>query len=274
MKTEKNILLAFLLNIGFSLFELFGGVFTGSIAILSDAIHDFGDALSIGISFFLEKKSKKVPDQKYSYGYVRYSILGVLLTTLILMSGSLLVLYSAIKRIFFPVPIFYDGMLIIALFGTVINFLAAYLTREGDSLNQKSVNLHMLEDVLGWFVVLLGSILMKITDITYLDSLLSMGVAIFIFVHAFRHFKDILDLFLERIPKEISIVEIKEHLLKIEGVLDVHHMHVWSIDGVNHYGTLHVVAKEKERDKIKCKVREELQEHGIGHVTIEMEAET
>ena len=273
MKTEKNILVAFLLNVTFSALELFGGFFTGSVAIISDAVHDLGDAISIGISYFLEKKSKKNPDNLYTYGYIRYSILGALITTIILIGGSLFVIVGAIKRIMQPVEIHYNGMILFAIFGTSINFLAAYFTREGDSLNQKAVNLHMLEDVLGWVVVLIGAILMKFTNISLIDTFMSIGVAIFIFIHALSNFKDILDLFLERIPREVSIEEIKKHLLKIKGVEEVHHLHIWSIDGHNHYGTLHVVTKEKDTEKLKKEIREELKEHQIGHVTIELETE-
>ena len=150
MKTERNILIAFILNLGFSIFELFGGIFTNSVAIISDSVHDMGDAISIGLSYFLEKKSKKDPDNNYTYGYIRYSVLGGLITTLILMVGSILVIYGAITRIIHPVDINYSGMIIFAIFGVIINFMAAYFTSRGDSINQRSVNLHMLEDVLGW----------------------------------------------------------------------------------------------------------------------------
>ena len=150
MKTEKNILFAFILNLAFSIFEFFGGIFTNSVAILSDSIHDMGDAVSIGVSFFLEKKSKKKPDNNYTYGYIRYSVLGGLITTVILLAGSILVIYNAMGRIINPVEVNYKGMIIFAIIGVVMNFIATYLTREGDSINQKSVNLHMLEDVLGW----------------------------------------------------------------------------------------------------------------------------
>ena len=144
MKTEKNILIAFLLNLAFSIFELIGGIFTNSVAIISDALHDFGDSISIGISYILEKKSKQKPDKHYTYGYARYSTLGAVITNAILLVGSALVIINAIGRIFNPVPINYNGMIIFAVFGVVVNTLAAYFTREGDSLNQKAVNLHIL----------------------------------------------------------------------------------------------------------------------------------
>ena len=270
MKTEKNILVAFILNLAFSIFEFIGGAFINSVAIVSDAIHDIGDSLSIGISYFLEKKSKRKPDSKYTYGYVRYSVIGSLITTAILLVGSILVVYNAIKRIIDPVEINYNGMIIFAIIGVVVNFGAAYFTREGDSLNQKSVNLHMLEDVLGWVVVLIGAIIMRFTDISIIDPILSIFVALFIFINAIRNLKEIIDLFLEKTPNSIDIDEIKEHLLKIKNVIDVHHIHVWSIDGYSNYATMHVVCDKSDK-KVKHEIREELEEHGISHVTIELE---
>ncbi len=271
MKTEKNILIAFILNISFSIFELIGGLFTNSISILSDAIHDFGDALSIGLSLILEKISKKNPDSNYTYGYARYSILGALITTTILTVGSIFVIISSIKRIISPEDINYNGMIIFAIFGVIINFLAAYFTKDGHSVNQKAVNLHMLEDVLGWVVVLIGSILMKFTDIRLIDSIMSIGVALFILINAFKNLKSILDLFLEKTPTNINVEELKNHLLKIKEIKDIHHIHVWSLDGNNNYSTMHIVTDTKDPVKLKKAVRNEMLEHNIIHTTIEIE---
>lgn len=273
MKTEKNILIAFILNIAFSIFEFFGGLITNSVAILSDSVHDMGDALSIGISFFLEKKSKKHADNKYTYGYVRYSVLGGLITTIILIVGSILVIYNAIGRIINPIEINYEGMIIFAIVGVVLNFIAAYFTKDGESINQKSVNLHMLEDVLGWIIVLVGAIIMKFTDIRLLDSIMSIGVAIFILINALKNLKEVLDLFLEKTPNGIDIEELKKHLLEIENVDDIHHIHVWSIDGYNNYATMHIVTKTENIKELKVKIRQELSEHNICHAILETEDE-
>lgn len=273
MKTEKNILVAFLLNLSFSIFEFFGGVFTGSVAIISDAIHDIGDAASIGVSWFLEKKSKKQPDESHTYGYTRYSVIGGVITTLILLLGSVMVIYNAVGRIITPQPIHYDGMILLAVVGVVVNSSAALFTREGDSLNQKAVNLHMLEDVLGWVVVLVGAIVMRFTDFTLVDPLMSIGVAAFIFINAMKNLKTALDLFLEKTPCNIDLQEITRHILAVEGVLDVHHIHIWSMDGQNNFATMHIVAKGDTR-QIKDAVRVELKEHGIDHATLELEEET
>lgn len=272
MKTEKNILAAFILNLAFSVFELIGGVFTGSVAIVSDAVHDFGDAAGIGISYLFEKKSKKQPDEKYTYGYGRYSVIGGVITTLILIFGSVTVIINAVDRIINPFKINYNGMILLAVVGVCVNFGAAYFTRNGDSLNQKAVNLHMLEDVLGWAVVLVGAVIMRITDCAVIDPVMSVFVAIFIFVNAVRNIKEAVDLFLEKTPKGIDINEIAEHISEIDGITDVHHIHIRSFDGFNNYATMHVVTN-CDSHKIKELIREELLEHGISHVTLELETE-
>lgn len=273
MKTEKNILIAFLLNISFAIFEFFGGLFTNSVAILSDSIHDLGDAISIGISYFMERKSKKPGNNHYTYGYVRYSVLGGVITTTILLVGSILVIVSAVKRCIHPVDVNYSGMILFAIVGVLLNFIAAYVTKDGESINQKSVNLHMLEDVLGWVVVLIGAIIMNFTDIRLLDPIMSIGVAIFILIHSIKNLKKVLDLFLEKTPEDIDIDELKKHLLKIEGVEDIHHIHVWSMDGVNNYATMHIVSKAKDMAIIKKEIREELLEHNVCHAILETEEE-
>lgn len=272
MKTDTNILMAFILNLAFSVFEFVGGIFTGSVAIVSDAVHDMGDAASIGISYFLEKKSKKQPDEKYTYGYTRYSVLGSVITTVILLFGSVMVIFNAVNRIIKPVEIDYNGMIVFAIIGTAINFAAAFLTRDGKSLNQKAVNLHMIEDVLGWVVVLLGAIVMKFTDFTLIDPIMSIGVAVFILVHAITNLKDAMELFLEKTPHGINVKEIREHIAQLDGVLDVHHIHIWSIDGQTNYGTMHIVTNA-DAHQIKEKIRAEARLHGISHVTLELESE-
>lgn len=270
MKTQRNILAAFLLNLAFSVFEFVGGILTGSVAILSDAVHDIGDAASIGVSFILEKKSKRPPDGKYTYGYARYSVLGGFVTTLILLMGSVIMIYNAVGRIITPTPIHYDGMILFAIVGVCVNFLAAFLTHGEGSLNQRAVNLHMLEDVLGWIVVLVGAIVMRFTDIPLLDPIMSIGVSVFILVNAFENLKEIFELFLEKTPHGLDIATVKAQVEPIDGVLDVHHIHLWSIDGQNHFATMHIVT-DRASHTVKDTVREKLEHLGIGHVTLELE---
>lgn len=269
MKTERNIRIAFILNTVFSIFELVGGILIGSTAILSDAIHDAGDAISIGISYFLEKKSKTQPDDIFTYGYTRYSVIGALITTLTLMLGSTVMIYNAIIRIITPSEIDYNGMILFAIVGVCVNLAAAYVTHKGTSANQRAVNLHMLEDVLGWITVLIGAVIMRFTHFTLLDPILSLGVTGYILFHAVKNLKKILDLFLQKSP--INTSQLKEHIALIDGVLDVHHVHLWSLDDQTHCATLHIVT-DHPTHQIKDIVREKLREHGIAHATIETES--
>lgn len=270
MKTEKNILIAFILNLAFSIFEFVGGALTGSVAIVSDAVHDLGDAVSIGASWLLERKSKKQPDEVYTYGYRRFSVMGSLITTVILLVGSGIVIYNAIERIINPVEINYNGMILFAVIGAVVNLIAAFVTKDGDSINQRAVNLHMLEDVLGWLAVLVGAVIMRFTDVALIDPILSICVSVFIFVNAFKNLRQIENIFLEKIPENVNIDELKEHLCKIDGVEDVHHIHIRSIDGSNHYASMHIVTNRTGHG-IKDEIREELKEHHICHATLELE---
>ncbi len=270
MKSDKKILVAFLLNLFFSVFEFIGGIFTGSVAIASDALHDLGDAVGIGFSWFLERKSKQKPNTRYTYGYGRFSVMGGLLTTAILLMGSVAVIIGAVERLVRPAPIHSDGMIAFAVIGAAVNFAAAWFTREGDSLNQKAVNLHMLEDVLGWLVVLVGAVVIRFTGFTMIDPILSIAVAAFILFNALRGGKEMIELLLEKTPDGICVEELTHHLLHIDGVEEVHHIHVWSMDGHNNFATLHAVTAG-DGHRIKDAIREELKEHGICHATIELE---
>ena len=273
MKTQRNIFIAFLLNFGFSVLELLGGLWTGSVAIISDAIHDFGDAVSIGASWFLEKKSKQKPDACHTYGYGRYSVLGAAITNLILLIGSVLVVYNAVLRILYPVPIHSEGMIFMAILGAAMNLAAAWFTHGGHSLNEKAVNLHMLEDVLGWIIVLVGAVLIRLTNFVWIDPLMSIGVAIFILCHAMKGIGAVLDVFLEKAPQDVDAGELMEHLKKLPRVIDAHHLHIWTMDGIQHYATVHIVAVYCNSLALKEAVRKECLEHGICHVTIELEQE-
>lgn len=271
MKTKRNIFIAFILNLLFSIFELFGGYLTGSVAIISDAVHDFGDAISIGASFILEKISDKKPNDKYTYGYIRFSVLGGLITTLILLISSGLVIYNSILRIINPTTINYNSMLIFAVIGLIVNLVATYFTHGGNSINQKAVNLHMLEDVFGWLIVLIGAIIMRFTNFYIIDPILSIVVALFVIYNCIKNLLQITNIFLLKTPKNIDLLKLSEHIKNIEGVIDVHHVHIWTLDGQTNCATLHVLANYSEN--LKTNIKNELIEHGISHITLEFENE-
>lgn len=276
-KSHKNMKIAFLLNLLFSIIELLGGFFTNSISIISDSVHDLGDAISIGIAAILEKKSHKEPDKKYTFGYLRYSLLGALFTSVILLIGSIIVIYNAIPRLINPTIVNYNGMLILAIIGIIINGFATLKTSHSHNLNEKSVSLHMLEDVLGWAVVLVGSFIIKLTGWYIIDPILSLLMTIFILLHIYKNIIEIFNIFLEKIPENIDLDNLKEELSKIENVEDIHHIHIWTMDNLHNYITLHARinsnVQNKDMEKVKNRIRNELKKYDLEHSTIEIEYE-
>ena len=268
-KSKTGIGIAFFLNLGFSLFELIGGLFTGSVAILSDSVHDLGDTLSIGVSFALEKKSSAPPNERNTFGYARYSVLGGAITTLILILGSVLVVLQSVRRLLNPTEIRYDGMIVLSVIGVIINLGAAWFTRSGDSVNQRAVNLHMLEDVLGWIVVLIGAVIMRFTDIAVIDPLMSIGVAIFIFIEAIKNLKEILDIFLEKTPAGIDAARVLNELSALPGITEIRTLRLWTLDGKTNCAMLQAKTS-LSNEQARTVIREKLNELGFGISTIEI----
>lgn len=274
--SHKNILAAFLLNLFFSIVEFIGGIFTNSISILSDAFHDFGDAISLLISVICEKKSKKNATEKYTFGYIRYSVLGALITSIILTIGCVTILFNCVPKLFAPQEVNYDGMLIIAIVGVFVNGIAAMKTHHSHTLNEKAVSLHMLEDLLGWIAVLIGSVVIKFTRLYIIDPILSILTTIYILVHIVRNINEIGKLFLVKSPDSYNEEILKTSIKDLDEVKDVHHIHAWSLDSNNHFMTMHVVlTHELTFDKLhllKHKIKEIVTHKlDITHITIEFE---
>lgn len=266
MKTDKNILIAFILNLGFSIFEFIGGALTGSVAIASDALHDLGDAASIGISYFLERKSKKSADEKYTFGYGRYSVLGGLITSVVLLVGSIIVIANAIMRLRHPVEVNHTGMLVFAVIGVIVNFIAAFMTKDGSSVNQKAVNLHMLEDMMGWIAVLIGAGVMRFTNWIWIDPVLSILVALTILYNSIMNLFEIVGILTERVPDEIDITALKERIATLEDVDSVEDMKIWNINNNEIYAIVHVYT---QLPQVKNEIRKILAEYDIVQSTIE-----
>lgn len=264
----KNIKLAFFLNLFFSIFELIGGVFTNSIAIISDAIHDFGDALSIGLAYYLEKKSNKEPDNKFSLGYHRFSILGSFITCTILVIGSLITLLNGVLRLFNPQTINYNGMIIIAIVGVFINGFSVFKTsHHHNHLNEKSINLHLLEDMLGWIIVLIGSILMKFFNITILDSIMTIGLSLFIGINAFKNIISTFKIFLNITPENINIEEIKSKIKAIDNSIEIKELSIWKLSDNINICILKITCNNNCKNNIKIL----LKEYNIEKIYIEIE---
>jgi cobalt-zinc-cadmium efflux system protein len=275
--STKNIKVAFWLNFTFTIIEIVGGFYTNSIAILSDALHDLGDTLALGLAWFLDKFSKKKRDQRYSYGYGRFSLLAAFINGLILMVGSVFILYEAIPRLFNPIQPNAEGMILLAIGGVFFNGVAVLRLKSGKTQNEKIVSWHLMEDVLGWVAVLIGSIIMKYYDVPIIDALLSIGFTIFIFYNVFKNFITTVRIFLQAKPDNVNENNLVESVLQLAQIKSVHDTHLWSIDGEKVVFTLHVVVgKSLNSDQIielKKSIREMSKLHSIDHITVEVEYE-
>ena len=272
---QKNIRIAFFLNLAFTVLEIVGGIWTNSIAILSDALHDLGDSFSLGLAWYLEHLSSKGPDKKYSFGYARFSLLGAFINSLVLVAGSVLILTRAIPRIISPQPVNSEGILIFAIIGIVVNSIAVIRLRRGSSLNEKVVSWHLLEDVLGWAVLLIGSIIMIFADLPVLDPILSMLITLFVLYNVVINLRKIWKVFLQGVPEGISIEKVEKSIREASGALSAYHTHIWSLDGQKNLLSIHLVVsddiKRSEIINLKRKVRETAAAMGMEHVTVEID---
>lgn len=274
-RSGRNLKLAFFLNVGFTLLEFIGGVYVNSISIISDAVHDLGDSLSLGTSWYLDSKSKKAATNQFSFGYRRFSLLGALINSLVLVAGSIYVIYEAVGRIMEPEHSDAQGMIIFAIIGIAVNGYAAYKLSSGKTMNEKVVSWHLLEDVLGWAAVLVVGIVLSFQDIHYLDPALSLVIALYILWKVFQRLKETLYIFLQGVPKDLNLDEIKTRILEVPSVDSMHHTHIWSLEGEHHVFTTHIklmyIRKFQELLEVKRQVKDILKEYAFQHYTIEIE---
>lgn len=274
-KAVANLKMAFWLNAVFALIEIAGGIFTNSVAILSDAFHDLGDSAALGLAWYFQRYSAKKRDDIYTYGYKRYSLVGASLSAVILLIGSVIIIFKAVPRLITPEPVHTQGMMYLAIVGIIINGLAMFRLKSGHSQNEKVISIHLLEDVLGWVAVLVASIVMKFYDVPILDPLLSLIITAFILFRVFGNMKQTFRIFMQATPSEEQVDHFRKHLATINGISDVHDMHFWTMDGSYNVASLHVSVDPdlsfSETEIIKLDVRTFLKKEGFEHTTIEIE---
>lgn len=272
-----NIATAFWINTGFAILEIAGGFYTNSVAILSDAVHDFGDSLSLGLAWYFHRKARQKGDERFNYGYRRFSLLGAFVNSFILVISSVFIIRESAVRLFEPEPPDARGMLILALIGIGVNGYALLRLRRGNSINERVVALHFIEDVLGWVAVLIGSIVMTFADVPVLDPVLSLVIAGYILFNVYKNLKATFRILLQGRPESVDEDQIRKKILAIPGVKDLHDLHFWTMDGQYNVMTLHVVVDEHQsvdqREKIKKEVKHELQHLEVQHSTVEIESE-
>ena len=270
MKSSKNMTIAFLLNFSFAIIEFIFGLLFHSSAVLADAVHDTGDALAIGLSTLFEKISTKKEDREYTLGYKRYSLLGALLTSVILLVGSTLVIVENVPKLFAPEKVNYDGMLVLGIVAIVVNTAASRVVSHGHSHNESILSLHFLEDILGWIAVIVVSLILRFTDWYFLDPLLSLVIAGFILSQALPKFWENIQIFLDHLPSDVNLGQLYQEIAALENVRAITQLNVWTTDGLEKFAMLHICLENPNLlAETQASLRQKLLAHGIAKVTIQ-----
>ena len=274
MKAKYTVWVAFFLNLSYAIVEFIAGGIFGSSAVLADSVHDLGDAIAIGISAFLETISNREEDSHYTLGYKRFSLLGAMITAVILMTGSVLVILENIAKIFHPQSVNDEGILWLGIIAITINVLASLVIRKGQTKNESILSLHFLEDTLGWVAVILMAIVLRFTDWYILDPLLSLAISFFILSKALPRFWRTLKIFLDAVPEGVDIQKIKTDLAELDHVASINQLNLWTMDGLEKNAIVHVCLKEMEHmETCKESIRIFLKDCGFQNITIEVDAD-
>jgi cobalt-zinc-cadmium efflux system protein len=273
---EERVRFAAFLNFAFVVVELVGGLWTNSLAILSDALHDFGDSIALLVSWFFERGAKRSPDARYTFGYQRLSLFSALFSASILVGGSIVIIFQAIPRFLNPEPVNAFGMVGIAIIGIVFNGAGFFLLKKGESLNEKVLSWHLLEDVLGWVAILVGGIVIYFWQFYLIDPILTVALTAFILYNVAQSLREAVSILLQGVPKHINLEAVKKDISAIKGVLGIHDIHIWSLEGETDIFTAHVVLDdetlEKQAEQTKQTIKETLLKYHIEHSTIELES--
>lgn len=273
----KNLKVAFILNMLFTVVEIIGGILTNSIAILADALHDLGDSLSLGLAWYFQNLSNKKSNKNYTYGYKRYTLIGALVNASVLLVGTVFIISETIPRIFNPQVANAPGMVLLSILGIVINGAAVLRLKKGKTINERVVMLHLLEDVLGWFAVLVGAIIMYFFNWPIIDPILSLAIAAYVLFNVFHNLKDVFRILLQGVPDNVDHADVTKYLKSIDEIKGLHDLHIWSLDGQYNILSVHtVIDRNYDIEKIpqlKAKIRHGLEDLNVQHATIEIDLE-
>ena len=274
MSSKFAVWIAFFLNLSYAIVEFIAGGVFGSSAVLADSVHDLGDAVAIGVSAVLETISNREEDSRYTLGYKRFSLLGALITAVILMTGSVFVILENLTKLFHPQPVNDEGILWLGIIAVTINVLASLVVRKGKTKNESILSLHFLEDTLGWVAVILMAIVLRFTDWYILDPLLSLVISFFILSKAIPRFWSTLKIFLDAVPEGVDIEQVKSDLEQLEHVSSVNQLNLWTMDGLEKNAIIHVCLEQiEDMEASKTAIRHHLKDIGFHNITIEVDSD-
>ena len=274
MSSKFAVWIAFFLNLSYAIVEFIAGGVFGSSAVLADSVHDLGDAVAIGVSAVLETISNREEDSRYTLGYKRFSLLGALITAVILMTGSVFVILENLTKLFHPQPVNDEGILWLGIIAVTINVLASLVVRKGKTKNESILSLHFLEDTLGWVAVILMAIVLRFTDWYILDPLLSLVISFFILSKAIPRFWSTLKIFLDAVPEGVDIEQVKSDLEQLKHVSSVNQLNLWTMDGLEKNAIIHVCLEQiEDMEASKTTIRHHLKDIGFHNITIEVDSD-
>lgn len=274
---NRAFIIGITLNFLFVVIEVIAGLYIDSLSLLSDAGHNLADVATLALSLLAFRLLKVKSNEHYTYGYRKTSILVALFNGVVLLVSIGAIVFEAIQRFLHPVAM--PGITIawIACIGIVINAITALLFFKGKEkdLNQKSAYLHLMSDALVSLAIAIGGVIIFYTKLYWIDSLLSILVALVILISTWKLLKDSLRLSLDGVPEGIHIEDIRKAIAKMPGIQNIHHIHIWAISTTENALTAHLVLEKdtsiEQEQKIKHEVRHELEHLNIHHVTLETE---
>lgn len=276
-RSSTNLRLAFLLNLGSAIAEVAIGLWANSLVILSQAVHDFSDTLSLALSWFFAHLSQQKRTSALSYGYKRYSMLSAVITSIVLLCGSFFILTESVRRILRPEHSDAQKMLVFAVIGILVNGIAVLRLKDGKTMNEKAAMWHLLDDVLGWIAVLIAGLVIHFKDIHILDPIFSIGITLYVLWNVVKNFRQSILILMQGVPQGFDVAHLEQIIAALPGIKAVHDTHVWTLDGEHHILTTHLVLKENLDQagisNAKLRAREIIEQSGIQHSTIEIELE-
>ena len=271
---ERRLLFSIVFNLSIVIAEVIGGLVSRSVALLSDAVHNSSDVLSIVFSYVAVRIARKGEDERYTYGYERAEVVAALVNSVFMMVMSGFITYEGFRKILNPQVINPKVMLPVAVVGLAGNVLTILVLHEHhEDISVRSTLVHITADALSSvFVVALG-VLFFFKPWYFLDGVFSLVVALYMVTMSWKIFRKSSAILMQVRPDEISIADVKEALEKLDDVLDVHHIHIWTLEGKKVYAELHVVLKSAEdlNGSLK-KIKRKLEEIGISHATVQLES--
>ena len=277
-KSKKTLYVTLFLTLFFALMELFGGLFSNSLSLVGDSFHMFSDVLALGASMVAIYFEAKKPTEKFTYGFLRLEVVVAFLNGIILMLISVGMIYESVIRFFNPKEIDFGSMFFIALAGLIFNIVITWIlfssTKKENNINIKSAMLHFLGDLLNSVGVIISSIIIYFTNFVYIDIIMSVLISVIIFTGGYKISKEAFFILMEAVPSEIDLNTLRNELLNIDGIKNIHELHVWKNDNEEISFTAHILLDNYEKHnnyRIINEIKEKLTVYDIFHMTVQIE---